>query len=402
MRNFWLLAKTEYWKMVKRRGFYVGTLGIPVLLVLIMGVSILVATGGDTELPVGYIDHSDILAAEHYPTEAADSEFTTFFAYSDESAAQTALENSDIQAYFVIPTDYLSDNRMNLVYWDEAPGDSIYGDIADFIRINLVADQSVEVQERLVDGPDLVVRTADGSREFNSAVVFSFLIPFVAAFFFLFVVMGASGYLLQVVTDEKENRTVEIMMTTVTPTQLIGGKTFGLMLMSLTQILIWVGTAVIAVIIAAVIFTDFPRLTVPWGLILIVVLFFIPAYALVAGMMATIGSAVGELQHAQQVSGIINLLFLIPFFFMALFFTAPNSPVILVLTFFPTTSFLTVMMRWGMSTMPIWQVVVSWLILVGTAVFFFWLAAKIFHIGMMRYGKSVSLKETWTALRGSS
>jgi len=60
------------------------------------------------------------------------------------------------------------------------------------------------------------------------------------------------------------------------------------------------------------------------------------------------------------------------------------------------------MMRWGMSTMPIWQVVVSWLILVGTAVFFFWLAAKIFHIGMMRYGKSVSLKETWTALRGSS
>lgn len=395
MRNFWLLAKTEYWKMVKRRGFLVGTLGIPLLLVLIMGASIMVAVGNEADLPVGYVDHSGILAAAQYPDE---DESTTFIAFPDEPVAQTALENREIQAFVVVSADYLSDNGLALVYWDEID-EAVYGDLSDFIRINLVAEQSPQVQERLIEGPDLVVRTADGSREFNSAVVFSFLIPFVAAFFFLFVVMGASGYLLQVVTDEKENRTVEIMMTTVTPTQLIGGKTFGLMLMSLTQILIWVGTAVIAVIIASAVITDFPRLTVPWALILIVILFFIPAYALVAGMMATIGSAVGELQHAQQVAGIINLLFLLPFFFMGLFFAAPHSPILVALTFFPTTSFLTVMMRWGMSTIPIWQVVVSWVILVGTAVFFFWLAAKVFHIGMMRYGKGVSFREMWATMR---
>jgi ABC-2 type transport system permease protein len=84
---------------------------------------------------------------------------------------------------------------------------------------------------------------------------------------------------------------------------------------------------------------------------------------------------------------------------MALFFAAPNSPVIIALTFFPTTSFLTVMMRWGMSAMPVWQVVVSWLILVGTAVFFFWFSAKVFRQGMLRYGKSLSLKETWAAIK---
>jgi ABC-2 type transport system permease protein len=401
MRNFWLLAKAEYWKMIKRRGFWIGTLGIPVLLVVIMGFSIFVAVRNNSDLPIGYVDHSGILAGENYPPEAAEDNFTTFEAFTDETAAQTALENGELQAYFVLPVDYLSENSLMYYYWDDSPNEAAYGDIADFIRINVVAGQPVNIQERLVEGPDLVVRAADGSREFNSEVVFSFLIPFVAAFFFLFVVMGSSGYLLQVVTDEKENRTVEIMMTTVTPTQLVGGKTFGLMLMSLTQILIWVGTAVIAVIIAAAVITDFPTLTVPWALILIVVLFFIPAYALVAGMMATIGSVVGELQNAQQVAGIINLLFLVPFFFMALFFAAPNSPILLVLTFFPTTSFLTVMLRWGMSTMPVWQVALSWLILVGTAVFFFWLASKVFHQGMLRYGKSLSLKEAWTALRSS-
>ena len=399
MRNFWLLAKTEYWKMVKRRGFYVGTLGIPLLLTLIMGVSIMVAVGGNTEQPVGYIDHSGILATGLYPAEAADGDFTPFEAFADETKARNALENGAIQAYFVLPADYLSHNRMTLTYWEDAPSEAIYRDLSNFIRINLVADQPANIQERLIEGPDMVVRTTDGSREFTSEAIFSFFIPFIAAFFFMFVVMGSSGYLLQVITDEKENRTVEIMMTTVTPTQLIGGKTLGLMLVSLTQIMIWIGTAVIAILVAAALITDFPTISVPWALILIVVMFFIPAFGLVAGMMATIGSSVGELQHAQQVAGIINLLFLLPFFFMALFFTAPNSPVITVLTFFPTTSFLTVMMRWGMSTMPVWQVVVSWIILVGTAVFFFWFASKVFHLGMLRYGKSLSLKETFAAMR---
>ncbi len=160
----------------------------------------------------------------------------------------------------MVPADYLSNNHMDIYYWDKDPSEIVYNDISDFIRVNLVANQPANIQERLVDGPNLAVRTADGSREFNSELVFSFLIPFVAAFFFLFVVMGASGYLLQVVTDEKENRTIEIMMTTVTPTQLIGGKTFGLMLMSLTQILIWIGTAVIAVIIASACHYRFPQI----------------------------------------------------------------------------------------------------------------------------------------------
>jgi len=400
MRNFWLLAKNEYWKMVKRRGFLVGTLGIPLILVLVMGVSIFVMVSDDSDLPVGYVDHSGVLAAGLLPALAEDGTFTTFTPFSAEEAAQSALEAGDIQAYFVLPPNYLSENHLELYYWEDDPSLSVNSDMRRFIRLNAVAQQPAAVRDRLVAGTDLVVRTADGSREFDGAAIFSFFIPFIAAFFFLFVVMGASGYLLQVVTDEKENRTVEIMMTTVSPVQLIGGKTVGLMLMSLTQIFIWIMSGVLLVVVGAAIFTEFPRITVPWSLILIVVLFFLPAYALVAGMMATIGSAVGELQQAQQISGILNLLFLLPFFFMGLFFAAPESPVLVALTFFPTTSFLTVMMRWGMSTMPVWQVVVSWLILVGTAVFFFWLAAKVFHMGMLRYGKSLSVKEMWAAARG--
>ncbi|PID85932.1 MAG: hypothetical protein CSB13_05545 [Chloroflexi bacterium] len=399
MHNFWLLMKAEYWKMVKRRGFLVSTISIPLLLVAIMAITFVVSTRNNTELPVGYVDHSGILAGEYYPAEAATEEFTTFQAFADESAAQAALADGDIQAFFVLSAEYLTDNSIHLYYWDEDPGSSVYRDINDFLRINVAADQPAELQPLLVDGFDVVVRAADGSREFNREVAFSFLIPLIVAIFFLFVVMGYSGYLLQVVTDEKENQTIEIMMTTVTPTQLIGGKTLGLLLMSLTQILIWLLTAVMIAMIAAAAFVDFPHLTMPWDLLLIAILFFLPAYALVAGMMAAVGVVIGELQHAQQVAGLLNLLFVIPFFLMGLFFGAPHSPIITVLTFFPTTAFLTVILRWGMSTMPLWQLVVSWLIVMVTAVFFFWVAAKVFRLGMLRYGKSLSLRESWAAIR---
>jgi len=246
------------------------------------------------------------------------------------------------------------------------------------------------------------VRAADGSREFNSRNVFNFFVPFFAAFFFIFVVMSSSGYLLQVVTDEKENRTVEIMMTTVSPGQLIGGKALGLLAVSLTQVAIWVLTGIVAVLIGRIFIEALRFITVPWSLLVVIILFFIPAYALIAGIMTAIGSAVTELTQAQQIAGILNLLFLLPFFFAALFLANPNSPILLFLTFFPTSSFITVMMRWGMSTVPLWQMALSWLILVASALGSVWVAARVFHTGMLRYGQSLSLKEAFTAVRPRS
>jgi len=243
------------------------------------------------------------------------------------------------------------------------------------------------------------VRAADGRREFSERYIFSFFIPFIAAFFFIFVVMGSSGYLLQVVTDEKENRTIEIMMTTVTPGQLIGGKALGLLAVSLTQVFIWVLTGIGAILIGAIFFEALRSISVPWSLLLVVVLFFIPAYAFIAGLMTAIGSAVTDLTQAQQIVGVLNLLFLIPFFFMALYLANPNSPILVFLTLFPTTSFITVMLRWGMSSVPLWQMALTWVILTGSALTSVWVASRIFRTGMLRYGQNLSLKDVATAVR---
>jgi ABC-2 type transport system permease protein len=201
------------------------------------------------------------------------------------------------------------------------------------------------------------------------------------------------------VADEKENRTMEIMITSVTPLELIGGKALGLMAVTLSQIALWVATLVVGLFVASRYVEVLQNITVPWSLLLVVALFFLPAYALVTGLMTAIGSAVTQVQQGQQIAGILNLLFLLPLFLIVLFLNDPNSPLLVALTLFPTTSFMTVTMRWGLTIIPAWQLVLSWLILAGTAVVSIWAASRIFRAGMLHYGQPLNLQATLSALR---
>jgi ABC-2 type transport system permease protein len=402
MRSFWLIAKHEYLKLVGKRSFLIGTLGFPLIIGVVMAIGIIVAVGGDEERPLGVVDHANVMNPAVMPLLAEDEEPLSLLYFNDETAARAALSSGEIQAFFIIPAGYPANLQTELYYWQEPLGNSIWLRFDDYLRANLAQQYPAGVQPRLLESPSLAVRAADGSREFSEQNIFNFFIPFIVAFFFLFVVMGSSGYLLQVVTDEKENRTMEVMITTVSPGQLIGGKALGLLAVSFTQVAIWVLAGVTAVLIGAQFVEFLQGVQIPWLLFGLIVLFFVPAYALVAGMMTAIGSAVTELQQGQQIAGILNLLFLLPFFFIALFLAAPDSPILMFMTFFPTTSFITVLLRWGMSTIPAWQIVVSWLILTASALFSIWASARIFRVGMLRYGQSMSLRDTVAAVRERS
>jgi ABC-2 type transport system permease protein len=116
--------------------------------------------------------------------------------------------------------------------------------------------------------------------------------------------------------------------------------------------------------------------------------------------MIAIGGAVSESQQGQQVAGILNLLFMVPLFLLPLFFANPGHPAIVAMTLFPTTSFLTVSMRWGLGTIPVWQLGVSWVLLVMTTFLMLWIAVRIFRAGMLRYGQNMTLRGAVASLRG--
>lgn len=399
MRNFWLMAKHEYRKMVGKRSFLLGTLSIPLIMIVAIGLTIFIIERGEDSRPVGYVDHAGILSTAVSPNEGANRNRVELRAYPDEDAAQQALAAGEIQAFYVLPADYLQTRSVQLFYWKDSPSSRVRMSLSDFIRANLAATEPADRRALLLEGPNLIVRSADSGREIDSSNPINFVLPFVAAFLFVFVVMGSAGYLLQVVTDEKENRTMEVMITSMTPLQLIGGKALGLMAVSLTQLLIWLVIGAVLVVIGANYIPILAGINIPWTLLVIIAAFFLPSYALVAGMMTAIGGAVTELQQGQQISGILNLLFTAPFFFIVLYMEQPNSPILVGLTLFPTTAFFSVMIRWAVNVVPMWQVVASWLILVATAVLSIIASARIFRVGMLRYGQPLRLSGVWAAVR---
>ena len=394
MRKIWLVAKAEYLQLVRRRSFLLATLGIPIFIGVVMAVSILVAVGGRDDRPIGVVDQAGILG-DVAANAAAQS--LNAVALPDDTTANAALEAGEIRAYYLVPADYLTSQRVRLFYWQKAPTDT--GQINDLLRGVLVAQAPADAREQLTRGVAFTYRSLEGEERGIEKQVLGFLLPLFVGMFFVFVVMGSAGYLLQAVTTEKENRMVEVMFTSASPFQIIVGKALGLMAVAFTQIAVWILALVIALAVAALKVPFFRTIRIDPVFLLLVILYFVPTYALVAGIMITLGSMVTELQQGQQLAGIINLLFIAPFFAFIFIFTNPDSLLMVAMTLFPTTAFLTVAMRWGVTTIPAWQLALGWTLLVATAAFMVVVAARVFRVGMLQYGQPMSLRAVANIVR---
>lgn len=395
MRKAWLVAKHEYLSMVRRRSFALATLAFPLIIAAIMAVSVLLSLGGSDDRPLGYVDQAGLLAPA-----AAQAAEPPFLPFAGESAARSALESGRIQAYYVIDAGYRATGDLRLVALSEQPPAEARRAFNALLRSALLSDQPAAVQARLVEGAAVTVRSVDGQREFSDTNFVNLLLPFVAGFFFVYAVLASAGYLLQAVAAEKENRTVEIMATTLAPDHLIAGKAAGLLGVALTQLAVWTATLALAVAVGALLSPALRTVQTPWSMLAVVLLYFLPSFALIGGMMIAIGAVFSDIQQGQQVAGILNLLFMAPFFVLVVIFANPDGALAVAMTLFPTTAFLTVLMRWGLTTVPLWQMALGWLLLAATAGASVWAAARVYRAGMLHYGQRLSWPAIRAALRG--
>ena len=401
MRNLWLVAKREFRNTVVRRGFLLGTLAAPVGIAVLLGLVILVETLSENRLPLGYVDHAGVLDVTRQTSMPDADDRLEIRAFPDEETALAALKQEEIQAFFVLQPDYPQTLRTDLYYLQEPPSDDAWGAFDDFVRYSLIATLPDDAQKRLFEGPHIVVRDIVSQREFSEQGVINVILPFVASVFFFITTMSVSTYMLDVVAAEKENRTMEILVTSVTPGQLIGGKTAGLLAAALIQLFIYAIAVVVGLKVAAPFVKELQEVSVPWTYLGVMAVFFLPAYGLIAGLMVAVGAIATELQQGQQVAGILSMLFMLPLFLLGLLFSNPGHPGIVLLTLFPTSAFLTISLRWGLGTIPLWQLEISWVLLVATTLFVVWVAARMFRAGMLHYGQPLSLKAVLAAMRSA-
>jgi ABC-2 type transport system permease protein len=319
-------------------------------------------------------------------------------AFGSEAEARAALESGDIQAYYVISEDYAESNQVELVYI-KPPGDNATRQFWDFMQINQLRDLPVEVARRAVAGSNLVVRWPEdmpgGGREFSEQAFINTLAPLFIGLASIILFFTNAGYLAQAVSGEKENRMIEILATSISPGQLIGGKVVGIVGIALTQLVCWTAFAALAVWVGARFMgvTVLQRIDIDPRVVAQMIVLGLPMYVMAAGVMVTLASALSASSDASQLGGLLIQPVMIPFYLAQHIMERPDSALTIGLSLFPATALSTYSFRLTFTPVPFWQVGASAGILALCALGSLWLAGRAFRLGMLRYGQRLRLKE---------
>lgn len=230
-------------------------------------------------------------------------------------------------------------------------------------------------------------------RQVESNSLARIMTPFVFAFLLYMGTFGISMGLLTSLLEEKSTRAIEVLLAAVSPMQLMSGKILGSAAVGMLTLAIW-GIVGMAAGRGSQ-FADAIKVTqlVYFGL------YFVPAFLLISGLLAAIGSACNTLKEAQSMSSPLTIINIVPIMLWFMISQHPNSLFAVVLSFIPPITPIVMMMRiCADANTPVWQIVTSMVLLWASVIAIFWAAARIFRIGILMYGKPPSLRELfrWT------
>jgi len=202
------------------------------------------------------------------------------------------------------------------------------------------------------------------------------------------------------VLEEKENRTLEVLMTSIAPRQLLAGKIIGLGVVALLQLLIWAAIGGIILGRGQELLNN--TVDLPWTVWLLMLAFFLLGYLFYASLMAGIGAISPSVRELSQLAILVSVPAIIPILFIPSLLSKPNGTLAIVLSVIPFTAPSTMMMRQAMTSVPLWQTLLSLgLMLVAVAVTLN-VAARLFRATTLLIGARLSLRGVWRALSTSS
>ena len=389
------IATYEYKRNVFKRSFLLTLLSVPLIIALNVGVGLYMESRGNDDAPVGYVDRAGLFA-DPVPVPVSGSRVPLdFIPFQTQEDARAALESGQIQAFLVVAADYGQTRDTTLFYLEE-PGGSTTRQLYDFVQANLLADRPPDIVRRAaLISEGVTVRSLDGRREVPSGgPSFEILMPMLIGFAFIFLLLMNASYLMQAVVEEKENRTMEVLVTSVSPVQLIAGKVLGVVAIGLTQLAAWIVVGVLAVVVASVAgIAWFQNASLDGQLLLTTVAVAIPAYVFAAALMTAVGATTISAQESQATGAIFFILHVVPLYLAGLIINTPDAVLPTVFTFLPFTALLTMTLRNIFASVPLWQVAVAVALQVVYAIVALWLASRAFRLGMLQYGQRLNWRK---------
>ncbi len=404
MSTIWETIVYEYKRNVLRKGFLIALFSVPIWLLVSMLVVWVMASIENDTTPIGYVDHSGILAHAISAPPPSDSLYdpVPLLSFTDEAAARQALDDKEIAGYYVLPADYLQGGAVRVVY-RERIRDAAETQFEDFLRVNLVADLPPEVARRALEGTTWKVITLneETTTELANTLVRT-LVPFIGGMMLYLGLFIVSGYLMRAVVEEKENRTIEVLITSMRPESLMVGKVVGILGVGMTQVITWLGMALLAFLFMQAQLPDIPALDVDWALMGKILLVLAPSFLMVCGLMASIGATLTATSEGQQLTSLVMMPLMLPLMLLGVFINAVDSPLVVGFSLFPLTAPLSMIMRLSFGEVPAWQFGLSIGLLTLSALGSLWLAGRVLRLGMLQYGRRIRLGEIWQDMLGEA
>lgn len=395
----------EFRRQIRRRSWQFFTALVPLALLAALFVVPMIrnaVTANPSTTPlnrVGYVDNAGVILDFGIPEAPV--------RYNDRSAGIVGLLRGDVDAIFVIPVDYVNSGQ---VEWLRVDGgfladDSLAGVFREFLTVELIAGLvDPDVLDRVIRPATFTVYdVADDGTITEEAPqaqqAGEFFVPFIFAVLLMIAIFSGSGSLLQSVADEKENRMIEMIITSASPLSIMAGKVLALGIAGLIQVSVWI---ISAAILAPRIINEIPNagdLKVSPELLLTVLLLFVSGYFLFAVMMAGVGAATTSVREASQISAIVTIPAVVPVWLSSLLVSQPDGVVAQVLSYVPVTAPTTILIRLSAGNVSPLEVATSIVVVLASALALLWVSARIFRAGLLLYGQRMSLKNVWSALR---
>lgn len=423
-----IVIEREYMERVKKKSFIITTVLTPLLMMLMMALPALIMNFVDSSsTTVSVIDNSGVVLNKLESNESLS------FRPATDATVDSAITREGIDAVLVIPENIIENQRANLKYYSNGPSSigvesDITKQINKIIETERLKDYKIGNIDQILESVKseislTTVRTDNDSEESNSSM-FSYGVG-VGMTFVLYMFLLIYGQMVMTsIIEEKGNRVLEVVVSSVKPTQLMMGKIIGVALVAITQIVIWgillsVMSAyllpalvpadamadVVAVqngqfdqvsdkssiemIQAIGMLGDVGRILSLMGLMTVFLIF---GFLLYSSIFAAVGSAVDNIQDASQLTSFAVFPIIFGLIFAMVAAADPMGSVAFWTSMFPLTSPMVMVARIPFG-IPTWEIVLSLAILAAGFIAMVWLAGKIYRVGIFMYGKKPTIKE---------
>lgn len=437
MSNISIIIQREFNERVRKKSFIITTLLMPVLMIALMASPALIMqySRGDEKV-IAVVDDSGLVAPKLENSEEIAFETT------DLSTEEARKQLTDKFGVLYIGSDIL-ENASNVKLYANSSSSlslesAITGQIEHILEAEKLKAYNIENLSKILDEVKTKVNMQtfrnDKSQEEDTQAQSSMVatgVGYVLGFILYMFLLIYGSMVMQSVIEEKNNRVLEVMVSSVRPFDLMMGKILGVASVAVVQVLIWgvlivgVGFLIVSNLLPADVMEAAKAMQqgMPAGgsmvdinpemlqavaammdIVYIVkifaslVLFVFGGFLLYAAMFAAVGSAVDNVQDASQLQMPITLPIILALLMMFVVIRDPNSQLAFWFSIIPFTSPIVMMARIPYD-IPLWEIVLSLAVLYASFIGMVWFAAKIYRVGIFMYGKKPSLKELFKWVR---